>query len=332
MSESKVKDSKDNIKKNSTKYIKYTNDCINIPDKNLKKALKKCIHKMQDYDLTKDRLETIEYLSINNMKITNLEGLQYCKNLIELDASINRITDIKPLLGLKKLKRLDLYDNKIIDIRALENLNELEYISLSCNRINSIKVLGKLKKLTYLALGENRLNDIQEIKELTNLSSLFLSYNTISNIEPLRGLKKLEWIGLDDNRICDATPLGDIENLTNIHIHNNKIILDKQEIVNETLSIENPIKDIRGIPISPNEISNDGVYNSKKNILIWNKSLENLSHVEFKFNNSYFSGAVIVPIKNIVLKPKEIEEKNIDEGFVDKVASTLQFISKVFSE
>ena len=326
--ESKRKDNRNNTQIN----VKYTNDAINIPDKNLKKALKKYIHKIQDYDITKDRLEEIEYLSLSNMKITNLEGLQYCKSLIELDVSINKLTDIKPLANLKKLKRLDLYDNKIIDIKPLESLYNLEYISLSCNRINNIQPLRSLENLVYLALGENRLNDIQDLKDLTNLRSLFLSYNTINNIEVLEELKNLNWIGLDDNRICDISALGKIEDLSNIHIHNNKVILEKKEIVHDKLVVENPLKDIKGMPIIPSEVSNDGFYNEEKNTLIWDKSLDNLNRVEFKFDNSYFSGSVIVPIKNVVIKPKEIEEKLEEEGkFAGKVSNTLNFIKKVFN-
>lgn len=92
-------------------------------------------------------------VNLKNKMIENIEDIkgleEYSENIIELDLSHNRITNLKGLEKLKNLKRLLLKNNYVERIEWLEGHNDLEFLDLSGN-INIEKIPESLNKLTNL--------------------------------------------------------------------------------------------------------------------------------------------------------------------------------------
>jgi hypothetical protein len=119
-------------------------------------------------------------LNLSGNKITEIKGLEQLKQLRKLSLHSNQITDIKGLKQLTQLQKLSLHSNQIADIKDLEQLTQLQYLNLNHNQITDIKVLGQLTQLQYLNLNHNQITDIKVLEQLTQLQELWLFGNRFS--------------------------------------------------------------------------------------------------------------------------------------------------------
>lgn len=118
----------------------------------------------------------IEYLSLKNLNITDEQlsklSLSNLENLIELDLSGNKITNLGPLSSMKKLQKLS--------VRSLNgNIGGLRDLS-------GISTLFELKELD---VHGNQIESVEPLKELTNLEKLDISKNKIADLSVLSPLK-----------------------------------------------------------------------------------------------------------------------------------------------
>ena len=106
-----------------------------------------------------------EDLVLSGYAIEGLSGLERFVNLVRLDLSDNRISDLTALDGCDLLEELDLSRNCIEDISSIGNLDRLRVLDLSFNQISDIKPLSDLEELEVVNLEGN---DVPEtaIKEL----------------------------------------------------------------------------------------------------------------------------------------------------------------------
>jgi len=102
---------------------------VNIPDKNLKLALRKATN-MPLGVLTKSVLAKVSTLEAPDSGIADLTGLEHCTQLTTLDLRRNQIASIGPLEGLASLQYLDLGGNTIANIQPLGGLYALTFVSL----------------------------------------------------------------------------------------------------------------------------------------------------------------------------------------------------------
>ena len=59
-------------------------------------------------------------------KQSSLEGVAALVNLVELDISGHKISDLSPLGSLQKLERVNLSNNELTGVNGLQQLNKLE--------------------------------------------------------------------------------------------------------------------------------------------------------------------------------------------------------------
>ena len=257
------------------------NQIVNIPDKNVREVLLKELGLKEEDNITISQLETITKLSLyssNNIKIVDLTGLEYCKNLIELTCSWSSVSDLTPLKNLVKLEKIKLNGNKISDISVLKNLVNLKELSIGNNDISDISVLKNLINLEWLSLDNNKISDISVLKNLVNLKKLYIGNNDISDISALKDLVNLEHLVLCDNKISDVSVLKNLINLEYLNLDNNNIsdISALKDLVNlkELMLSDNNI-----IDISP-------IANSTKLIFFWawNNKINDISVLENLIN------------------------------------------------
>ena len=156
-----------------------------MPDANLRSAIRDALGIADDKDFTQEQVATLTELTVKNVQISNITGLEHAINLTRLNLADNQISNLKPLSGLTNLTHLWLEGNDIINIKTLKDLTNL----------------------TFLVLKVNNISNIRPLKNLTELTKMWLSRNEISDVSPLKGLVKLQRLHLANNPILDTSPL-----------------------------------------------------------------------------------------------------------------------------
>ncbi|HAB7661379.1 TPA_asm: LPXTG cell wall anchor domain-containing protein [Listeria monocytogenes] len=268
-------------------------------------------------------LNNIDTLILNNNKITDLNSLAGLSKLRILEANDNQLSDISALANVTSLHQLRLAGNQIKQLNGVSNLINLETIELSNNQITDISPVSGLKNLIGLGIDYNDISDLSPIAGLAKLSHLTADNNQISDLSPISSLGAMEIMRLDKNQISDVTPIANLANLSYVFLAENQIsdisslqplfnspnffgiTLDNQKITSEPvlyqqeLVVPNNIKDEMGALISPDTISDNGVYASPN--IKWN--LANYTNqVSYTFNKQLaqgsFSGTVTQPLHN----------------------------------
>ena len=209
-----------------------------IPDPNLRAAIKIAMGKTSDAPITDFEMTFLSELEAPNSNIRDLNGLELATSLTSLNlgtefvsgegyVNSNHISDFSPLSGLTNLRRLDLGGNSISDLSALSGaisrLTRLERLDLDNNSISDVSPLSGLTNLRQLWLFRNSISDLSPLSGLTNLERLILFSNNISDISALSGLIRLERLDLDNNSISDVSALSGLTILKSLFLSRNNI-------------------------------------------------------------------------------------------------------------
>ncbi len=164
-----------------------------FPDKDLNTIIRKIINKPSGSIYESDLLKITEINMYLKENISNLEGIQYIKNLksIILDSE-GDLEDISLLANLKELHTIILDNKKITDISALYNLKSLKTLSLDGNDINNIDIVKNLTGLKTFRIANNNIKSLNGIENLVNLEQISFGGNSICDISLLKNLSKLK--------------------------------------------------------------------------------------------------------------------------------------------
>ncbi len=204
---------KDDRGQTTTLTVNYKADpVVNIPDAELASLIKQTLNIPAANVVCEEDMLLLTSLNSNFLpksSISNLEGLQYAKNLEFLIMSWQQIQDFTPLSGLTQLNYLNLQWVSTIggNPTFLSNLKNLTSLDLSSTGISNLTPLSNLTKLTYLVLDHTHISDLTPLSNLSNLTALYLSHNQISDIAPLSNLTNLTRLALAFTNISDLTPL-----------------------------------------------------------------------------------------------------------------------------
>jgi Leucine-rich repeat (LRR) protein len=130
------------------------------------------------------------YIKVGNTKLTDEDaaGLQYCTDLVYLDLSNNKLTDISFVKNLLKLRLFSIGINKVTDISALSSLTELEFLEIYTNPIVDYTPLTGLTKLTHLNCARTALADITPLAGMKQLKMLWMMNNKLIDKDALAKL------------------------------------------------------------------------------------------------------------------------------------------------
>ena len=195
-------------------FMNGEKEIVNIPDENLRKAIKESLGKKQEDKITRTDMESLKELNSDslpiigtNRGIKDLTGLEYAINLEFIDLSENSISDLSPIKDLTKLKYIEVDRNDISDLTPLSNLKELEHLNI------------------YNNAG---IKDIKPISHLTNLKWIdmhFCNRKTAPvNVEELGTLANLEFLSIDDNFVEDISFVKNLSNLSTFSCNNNYVL------------------------------------------------------------------------------------------------------------
>lgn len=152
----------------------------------------------------------VDTLFFNRTGITDLEGIQKCKNLRVLVIRGNNIESFAPLVGLNNLEVLNVSCNNLTseNLQYLGELKNLKSFRAAENKITDISALSKLTELRILELSHNNITDLIPLSKMEKLHTLFLDNNNITSVYPLEKLELLHWLSLSGNEdFNDVTPL-----------------------------------------------------------------------------------------------------------------------------
>jgi internalin A len=194
-------------------------------DKNLEAAVRRYVFDKRENDkpLVEADLLNLSTIEAKGLGITNLTGLEKCRELASLDLSNNKISDLTPLKGKAKLQSLTLAENQIEDVSPLADIAALQYLELSRNRVKDVRPLQGLTNMASLYLSNNQITDIAPVVKYPKLSSLYLDHNQIKSIEGIHQLKGLFTLSLSHNVISDLAPLAGLPGLYNLFLEGNQI-------------------------------------------------------------------------------------------------------------
>lgn len=228
-----------------------TQDVIDIPDNNFEKIIRKNIKKYSG-DIFSSDLKQIEALEARKADITDLEGIQYMKNVRAIYMEENNISDISLLSGLNKLEVISLSENRISDISPLAGLANLRIVYLHTNLIRDLTPLKSLTNLKELYLGGNYIKEIGALSSLIKLESLYIGDNQILDMSVLKNLSNLKQLDIFANSTLDITPLKSLKRLEEVYVdhYNEESALD-DKLYNKYNDMMSKTKDIVAKVIKP---------------------------------------------------------------------------------
>ena len=268
----------------------------------------------------------ITSLDLSNGYIRDLSGIQYFKNLEELNIANNEISDLSPLSGCAKLKTLDasgqyisnlgalsalkeltelnLADNELTTLSSLKELTELQKLDVSGNEIVVFGTAGKLQNLQYLSMADNPMKeiDLSTLSGLTNLTELNVSGCGIESIDGIN-TGNLTTLNVSYNQIDSAAALEKAEKLRTLDISYNMLTEAdglKSCISLQELSMEgNPLESIAGIePLA--ELTNINLAQTGlvEENLVYLQNMKNLQILDVS-GNMIFGLSIITDLESL---------------------------------
>ncbi|AYE33869.1 leucine-rich repeat domain-containing protein [Clostridium septicum] len=279
-------------------YI-FNRNGVNIPDPNLKKALNKALGQREDDEISKYKLSKIQELYIARSEISNLEGIQYCKDLRILDLQNNNITDISLLSNLTELRDLYINLNPVEDITPLKSLKRLRDLFVNATNIKDISSLSNLTNLKYLLMDSNKITNFESIKNLENLQVLYIGGTNIKDISVVNNLKNLEVLSINNTEVSDLTPLKSLKRLTWLRLDRNNI---------SDISVLSELPQLQEVTLDDNKVSNISVISKLNNLKTLKLKNNNISDIT-PLKDLKDLESVVLSNQKITLKNKEINEK-----------------------
>jgi Leucine-rich repeat (LRR) protein/Neuraminidase (sialidase) len=223
---------------------------VNFPDRNLELAVRIAtgiiFRPIQVRDLACGDFTTLEAA---DKGITDLTGLEHCRELETIDLRNNAISDLSPIAGLTALRTLNLANNNVQDLAPITGLTSLEVFRAKNNNIAALPEMSALTQLRELSLGANAIADLSPIAALPALVELGLVENAFGNaIDPIANLVTLEVLWLDENPVADLAILAGLNRLRELHVKNCALIdfsgLESLPDLEKVFAQENQISEI----------------------------------------------------------------------------------------
>ena len=167
----------------------------------------------------------LEYLTINNNRISDLTFLSNLTRLREIDVQSNSLADLNDLVGLESLERINASYNRISSVLELKTLPNLRSLHMNSNRLRDLDAVGQMKQLEELNVGSNRIDFLDGLEGASNLRWLDISDNIyIGDLSPLQALGGLEELWFGNNEISDLRPLAGLKRLRRLDGYQNYLI------------------------------------------------------------------------------------------------------------
>ena len=215
---------------------------------------------LTDFSALQTCQNTLEWLEISDIPITDFQWLTGFTKLTTLKANRTGMASLEPLTAMIYLRELELSGNGITSLAGLENTSKLAQVDLSNNALTDVSVLERSKaSLTRLILNDNQLTDLSCLAGATGLLRVFVDNNQLTSLDWLKNCAELRVLSASDNQIGSITGLGIGTKLTYVDLSNNQLQTITQEDLVFT-SANTVYMDLRNNQISTLSLSAAGSY------------------------------------------------------------------------
>lgn len=170
-------------------------------------------------------LACLERLSISGCNLSTLAGLRGTTKLTYVDASVNSISDLIPLMGNAGLKELYLQHNAITGFDALAHMKDLTILNLSNNTLQSFAPIATCLSLQEVDVSSNALATLVDIGNLTSLKKLNASHNGMTSCQDITGCTSLTELNLSNNALTAMDELALLPALSVLDVSYNDIVV-----------------------------------------------------------------------------------------------------------
>ncbi|CAL5988652.1 leucine-rich_repeat domain-containing protein [Hexamita inflata] len=167
----------------------------------------------------------LRILSLLDICVQDLNGLEMCKNFVSLFLTNCQINDISALKS-TNLSVLSIDDNQCVSLNVLSEIQYLTHINaldISNCDITDISFLQSLQSIQMLCFQANLLCDISPLSKLTTITTIFLQYNKLQDISPLGSLVNLIELKIGYNQVTDISALKNMKQLTTLYVDANAL-------------------------------------------------------------------------------------------------------------
>ncbi|KAI3630900.1 hypothetical protein MIR68_012335 [Amoeboaphelidium protococcarum] len=150
--------------------------------------------------------KTLKYLCLSQNAVAMLPDFSMASELLQVDASFNKLKAVPNVTGLNKLQELYLQNNNIASFTDLQLAN-LRVLDLAKNQITSLDGVSRLKSLTRLDVSCNQLAALpSDLQKCTMLTHLNVSGNKLTAVDDkfFVELKALKGLHLGRNQLKQA--------------------------------------------------------------------------------------------------------------------------------
>jgi len=198
--------------------IKQKGGVVVFEDKNFK------AHCVKNFDLDGDgeislgyESDLIETINCYNMGITSLKGIEWFRNLKELNCQSNQLSSFD-VTNCSKLVDLRCGYNQLTNL-DVHGLSELKILFCYINQLSTLNVRG-CSALQYLYCDENRLTSL-DVSECVALQYLSISENQVSSLD-LSNCVALKDLDCFTNRLT-VLDLGNCPSLQSLWCFDNEL-------------------------------------------------------------------------------------------------------------
>ncbi len=168
--------------------------------------------------------KTIEYLYVDNNRISDISTIINYDSLKMFEANNNTISDISALSEQQNLVRLYLDDNRIASLLPLENCSKITSLSINRNKLTSLDGLQNAIALNIIRASGNHIADLDGIINCTIIQTIDLNDNEINDISLLsKSAESLVTVCFNNNKVSDISALTGTTALQKLSFDNNEI-------------------------------------------------------------------------------------------------------------
>lgn len=243
------------------------------------------------------QLPNLNIMIGTNTSLTDISTIGGLVQLEEIEFGGDYITDFSVLQTLPHLKKFSYNSqtwqnpnfSEIKEIQMFNTMQSLEELDLTWNQVADLTPLKGNDYITKLNLTHNQLTDLSPLVEMKNLSVLYLNQNGLISLAELGQLKGLSILYADDNQIRDLSQLNQlfdsmvvVGDYKGLQVNNQTITLPAISVKSgQTVTTENPTKDLTGTQMPITTISDGGVAEVGNQSVSWTNRTQGMD-VNFK--------------------------------------------------
>lgn len=256
-----------------------------FPDAIFAKYIASVLNLSVNDEVTQSQLDTIVNVSIQEMGISSIEGIQYLHNASDLRLYNNNISDLTPLskMTVKSFWHIWLTGNPIVDISPLTNMTGIYVRDLYLHRV---------------PLGNDQLPNLAKIFNSWKISRYTFGHNHIDDYSKLK------------NTIIDWG-----KGYNNISGRDQTIDLGTQVVSpNKTFTVHNPSTYFDGttLPVDITTVTNGGVVNPDQSVTWASLYTDKPDSLSFRVKNGKVDVTYTVHLK-YVIPASNVIVKYVDE-------------------